>query len=225
MGEGEGHDKNRSMKLIVAGILAIVVAVGVAGYLIGSSSSNQLESDLADMTQQRDDESARAADLAKQLDGLDSDVQDLEGKLAKAQKSGAAKPTVAPIPGGLAEIGKPHSVGQMTITPTSFSEISSDGQTTTYQAVISVKNDGSEGINPFCGEEGGLVDSTGRTFDPDTDIDYEASNCGDDVQPGLAQTDYRLTFTLPSDASPTILKLWGDYGYENSPQLWNVKGL
>lgn len=210
--------------------VALVVAVGlggVVGYVLADDSSTveDLESELADANQQRDSESARADELSQQLLEGDRDLRELEKKLSEQHAAGPAEPKPSPAPEGLLEIGEPGVVGPMTITPTSFAQITSDSDTTVYEAVISVENTGSEGVNPFCGEEGSLVDTAGRTFDPDSDLDFNSSNCGDDIQPGLSQSDYRLKFTVPGDAKPSILSLWGDLGYEDSPRLWNVKGI
>jgi hypothetical protein len=221
----ETQEPFSSSRRVPLGVLAALVGVGLLGFVLGNFSSLSLRGDLNEVTEQRDNESARAADLARELRALDQEIQSLENRLANAQSAGPAKPRNAEEPESLKEIGETHAVGTMEITPTSFSELSADESTKTYQTIVSVKNTGSEGINPFCGDEGGLVDAAGRTFDPNTDLDYDSSNCGDDVQPGLTQTDYRLSFTLPAEAKPIILSLWGDFQYEATPKLWNVKGL
>ena len=204
--------KQRRTRLILGavGLVILVVLAAAIGFLVGSGDVDELESQLAEANQQRNSESARADELAHQLLESDRDVRDLEKELSEeGRTAGAAGPELSPPTEGLLDIGEAGPVGTMAITPESFTEITNQGETVEYQAILSVQNNGSEGINPFCGDEGALIDTTGRTFDGHSDIGLNSSNCGDDVQPGLTQSDYRLKFNVPSDAKPSFLKLWG----------------
>ncbi len=120
-------------------------------------------------------------------------------------------------------LGQPGKVGQYEITPTSFKRMSASGDTATYHAVVSVKNNASDSISPFCGDSGAeLVDAKGRTFDPESVIDDNSNNC-EDVQPGLTLSNFKIAFKVPTAAKPRILRLWGDYDNEALPQIWSVK--
>ena len=102
------------------------------------------------------------------------------------------------------------TVGTLSIQPTSFTKLSTSGDTATWRVTISVKNNGTSSADPFCGDDGAsLMDSQARTFDGTSVIFGDASNCGDDIQPGLTQSGYEMDFKTPASSQPTMLSLWG----------------
>lgn len=79
----------------------------------------------------------------------------------------------------------------------------------------------------FCGDTGAsLTDTQGRSFDGTDPILVDgSSDCGDDVQPGLAQGGYLVDFKLPADAQPATISLWcGIDQDEANAATWPVGG-
>ena len=139
--------------------------------------------------------------------------------VAPAAPSTPSTPTASNLAGGAKD------AGTMSITPTSFVKLSTSGDTATWRATFSVKNHGSDGIDPFCGSDGASVaDAQGRTFDGDTVIDGNSPNCGDDIQPGLTTSGYLMDFKMPASAQPTTLSAWGDMFTtdESDAATWTV---
>lgn len=121
----------------------------------------QLEQSLSDAQHSTSQETQRADDLAAQLNSQDADIARLEDELASAQEPDApSSEAVETSAGGSPEakrLGQPGRVGQMVITPTSFSIFSQGAGTTVYYAVVAVKNNFADDIAPFCGNSGAAV--------------------------------------------------------------------
>lgn len=218
---------NAKQVAVAVGAVIVVAVAFFLGIQVGDDSAQvtKANADVAAISAQRDSETKRAAELARQLDQQDVDLQKLEDQLSKSPASSEPEDSASKAVEVSAHgLGRPASAGQMTLTPVSFSRLSEAGDTATYQAVVSVKNNGSAGISPFCGGSGAIVlDSKSRSFDGDSSIGSDSSNCGDDVQPGLTAGNFKMMFKMPADAKPKILKLWGETGNEENAQLWHVK--
>ena len=214
--------------LLVAGI------AGAGGYAIADDSSkvSELHHQVADLTASRAGETKRASQLADQLDESDATISTLEDKLdsaaaevdARPETKSKTKTTSADDPGLATKLtlGDSAVAGRLTITPTSLVRISSNGDRATHEATVTVRNNTDDDISPFCGDSGAeLIDTAGRTFDPEGVIS-ESSNVCEDIQPGLSATNLKFTFQTPSAAKPRVLRLWGEIDNDVNAQLWKV---
>lgn len=192
----EGMTNSRIL-VIVGGTMAILLIGLVIGGLVGSNVGNS-ETKTVTVTAQ-DKTSGQAAD----------------------SPTGA---NVSRSPSGALKVGQTGDVaGTFGITLDSFDKLSSDGGVTKFRAVTTVKNLASVGIDPFCGGRGAiLMDSQGREFVGESVIDGDTLNCGDEIGPGLTKGPYAMDFELPSDASPSELKLCGGGAYEKHAASWDV---
>jgi hypothetical protein len=144
-----------------------------------------------------------------------------QGPAGKAYTPPKPPTPVGSISGG--ELGTAKTVGSISITPTALTKISDNGQLATWRATISVKNNGSNSVDEFCGDSGAsLVDAQGRNYDGTSVIGENSANCGDNVQPGLSGGPFLMDFKLPTGAKPAQLILSGDYTQQDQAQTWNV---
>lgn len=220
------------MKWIVL-VSAAIVILAAAAFLIGGAVQDDaervasLEQEVEELVAARDRETERAQSLADQLDAQDEELAQLELDLARAQEQAPAPP-VEETSGALTglqthRMGEGANVGQMRIIPKTFERLFTSGGVATYHAVVSVRNNASTSIAPFCGDSGAeLVDAKGRTFDPESVIDDTSNNC-EDVQPGLTMDNFKVAFKVPASARPRVLRLWGDYDNDAVPEAWRVK--
>jgi len=218
------HKKRVALALLLAGVLAGTFALGLSA---GDDSAEVARLDAATvrLTRERDKETTRAADLATQLEDQDERIDELEDKAEEAPAATEDEEEAEPTPTAQRKLGSPAKVGELTITPISFVRASGSGEAGAFNATISVKNNGSDDISPFCGDSGAeLVDAKGRSFDPEGVIDESSSVC-EDIQPGLTSTNLKLRFDVPAEARPRALRLWGESGNEALTQTWTVKGV
>ena len=84
---------------------------------------------------------------------------------------------------------------------------------------LSVKNDGKDSINPFCGGFSGiqLVDADERHFDAHEDSVSISGNdiCGNNIQPGFS-ADFTFAFKLPRGSTVGYLSIWNSEAEEDS---------
>ncbi len=126
-------------------------------------------------------------------------------------------------PSGL-KIGEPATIGSLVIRATSFERHNSNGTEATWRATISVKNNGSQGVTPFCriGEEyASLLDNKGRVYRTQPREVTAPHNC-ETIEPGLEIQGVTLDFKMPADARPATLNLWGESQYEANARAWVV---
>jgi hypothetical protein len=121
-------------------------------------------------------------------------------------------------------IGQSAAVGNLTITPTSFDRLPTNGESVKWRLTVSVKNDGSEGAEPFCGSgQAALTDKLGRVYEGDSVVNEANSpNCGEKIQPGLTTTGYLVDFKTPANVQPASLSIWGEDSYKEQAQTWTV---
>jgi hypothetical protein len=122
-------------------------------------------------------------------------------------------------------IGQPAAVGNLSIRPISFERLSGSGEAVKWRLTMSVKNDGNEGAQPFCGGgQASLTDEQGRTYEGESAVNEASSvNCGDKVQPGLTGSPFIVDFKTPSSAKPATLSIWGESQYQEQAQTWTVR--
>jgi hypothetical protein len=126
-------------------------------------------------------------------------------------------------PSGL-KIGEPATIGSLIIRATSFERHNSNGTEATWRATISVKNNGSQGVTPFCriGEEyASLLDNKGRVYRTQPREVTAPHNC-ETIEPGLEIQGITLDFKMPADDTPATLNLWGESQYEADARAWVV---
>lgn len=129
----------------------------------------------------------------------------------------------AKAPSGL-KIGEPATIGSLVIRATSFERHNSNGTEATWRATMSVKNNGSQGVTPFCriGEEyASLLDNKGRVYRTQPREVTAPHNC-ETIEPGLEIQGITLDFKMPADAAPATLNLWGESQYEANARAWVV---
>jgi hypothetical protein len=220
----------RRLKLVLTAV-GVVCLVGVGGYFAGSETADdsdrvaKLERQVEDLTDQRDEERSRAATAETDAEELRDEVTRLQDRLDAElglRGEGESRPPAAGSVDADLELGQAGTVGDLILKPTAFVEANSTGDTTSYVATITAKNDGDEPVGPFCGGTGAeLEDSAGRTFDGDSVLADGTRNCGDDLQPGLSADNYKMKFTLPSDAVPALLRLYDEFD-ESVSKTWAV---
>jgi hypothetical protein len=221
--------RNRTILYVILSAALVGAASFAAGVVTGDDSSRVglLRSQVRQLDHERDRETARASDLATQLDTQDQDITRLEAELEQAQAGGRTKtksstPNAARTGPRARRMGETAKVGQINVTPTSFNRIGASGDTVTYQLVVSVKNRASDDVTPFCADSGAeLIDTQDRKFDPKSVIDDVSNNC-EDIQPGLTLGNFKLTFSVPRSAKPKTLRLWGDLDNDAFAQIWRV---
>ena len=121
-------------------------------------------------------------------------------------------------------IGQAGAVGNLSIRPTSFVNLGGSGEATKWRATITVKNDGSEPVQPFCGSgQASLTDAQGRVYEGEAAVNEANSvNCGEKVQPGLSGSPFVVDFKTPTAAKPKTLSLWGESEYQEQAKTWSV---
>ena len=146
-----------------------------------------------------------------------------QGPSGKAYTPPKPATPVGSVSGG--DLGNVKTVGSISITPTALTKVSDNGSQASWRATISVRNNGSDSVDEFCGDDGAsLTDAQGRNYDGTSVIGSGSANCGDNIQPGLAGGPFLMDFKLPTGAKPSSLSLWGDSlsNDQSSAPTWNV---
>ncbi len=197
-------------------ILAVCVAALVGAAIAGAAVAIPLTSSLSN----KDDD---LNSLRTELSDSRSQLSDTEGQ-PTAQSSGSG-------PEADYALGEAAIVGDFVFKPTAFDQTAfeqsgASGGEATYVATIDVKNDTSEPQDPFCGDDGAaVVDEQGQRHDGDSVRGSATPNCGDSLQPGVTADNYQMEFTLPADAKPVVLELWGALSVvdESDAKAWSVE--
>ncbi len=190
----------RRVLTIVGGTIAVLLIGLVVGGLAGSQLGNE---GVVTVTV------TATSDGAGSTSGAQGDTSGSEG-VSKPSNSGLS-------------IGSTGNVaGLFGITLDSFDRRSASGDSVIYRATMTVKNLGSEGIDPFCGGGAVLLDSQGRKFEGERVLQDSSANCSETIGPGLSEGPYLMDFELPSDAQPSELKLSGGWEYEDDAAVWKV---
>lgn len=223
----------RIARITGLGVVAAALVFGT-GYLIGSNAADdsdrvsELEGDLEDAQGDQAALSDDLDDLESENAQLTDDVNDL-GEQLDAERNlkpgstleGREQARSATVPTDVA-IGQAADVADMTLKLTSFERRSASNTSATYVASITVKNNASDSVSPFCGDaEGELIDSQGRKFDGDSVLSESSDNCND-LQPGLTGN-YVTEYRIAPDAKPVALRLWGDYEVQDDAKVWSLK--
>ena len=152
----------------------IAVVVGAAlfggGYLVGSDAADDSEQ-VADLEEQLETTESERAGLESDVDDLEEersdlvdDVESLEEQLdaernLKPGSTGDSRQAAqaAAVPSDV-KAGQAANVASLTMKLTSFEQNGSG-----WRATIEVKNNGSDGVGPFCGDDGAeMIDAQGR---------------------------------------------------------------
>ena len=143
-------------------------------------------------------------------------------KVCGSEANGQTKSDSA-APHGL-RIGEAATIGPFVIRPTSFVRYRSNGTEATWRATITVTNNGSTGLTPFCriGEAwASLVDSKERLYEPQQSEQFAGHSC-ETIERGLTNHGITVDFKTPADDRPSILNLWGEKQYESKARAWSV---
>jgi Protein of unknown function (DUF2510) len=224
-----GSRRRRILLAAALSVLLLAVAFAV-GVVVGDDSDrvDELENELANTQDDLDSAQAEVSLLETQLAQEESKRRDLAQRLqAELGISGELPTAQASGPGPPADyaLGEAGIVGDFIFRPTTFEQTGSSGNEATYVATISVKNDTSEPQDPFCGGDGAaVIDELGRRYGGDSVLADATANCGDSLQPGLTGDNYQMRFTLPADAKPALLEVWGDFFVvdESDAKAWSV---
>ena len=212
----------------LAALGVLLVGGAFVGGLFAGDDSARVES-------LEDEVAAQGADLEEAEDELletQGEVSDLETALAQAV---AARQRIAgelqaeldfegelPVeasgsaPAADFQFGQAGEVGILNMKPTAFEEQGSAGSgAVRWRATISVKNNGTEVVEPFCADGATLIDDAGREFTGESVLAISSPNCSGELQPGLTIDGFLMDFTLPADATPAVLALWGAYDINN----------
>jgi hypothetical protein len=227
---GSGASSKTALKAVA--VLALIAAVGVGGYLGGSSAADDsdhvrsLQAELRESERERDDAEGDMASSAERIDVLETENADLEQTSEKLAEQLAAELNLkgqgssghgrGPAPTGDLQIGAATRIGDYTVKPTSVEQRGSGR----FRATITVKNDGSESNSPFCGGGAQLIDKEGRSFDGDAVIS-ESSDACEDLQPGLSYT-VMIDFKTAPDAKAAVLELSPDVFDEETYESWTI---
>lgn len=111
-------------------------------------------------------------------------------------------------------------MGLYTLKPTSVDAVGSGGDSATFRATVTVKNDGSESDSPLCGGGATLIDAQGRASDGDAVISESSAAC-EDLQPGLTAT-VLIDFRTAADAEPAVLELAPDPFADEESKAWTI---
>ena len=221
------------------GIRTVAVALGIAlasagagflgGYVAADDADrvSSLERSLdaaRSAVQGANDELASAKSDNEQLGRENSDLQEQLDAERGLKGTGESSAAAGPPPDADLRMGQAGTVGALIIKPTSFDSTGSNGQATSYLLVMTVKNDGSEPVGPFCGgSEATVEDVQGRSFDGDGVIADNTPNCGDDLQPGLTADNFQVRFRLPVDAEPAIVRVSDEFD-SGDEKTWAIGG-
>jgi hypothetical protein len=207
-------------------VLAVCVAALIGAAIAGAAVAIPLTSSLSNKNDDLESVRTELSDTRSQLSLLKQRLEaelGISGELPTAQSSGSG-------PGADYALGEAGIVGEFIFKPTAFDQTAfeqtgASGGEATYVATISVKNDTSEPQDPFCGDDGAAVmDELGQRYDGDSVRVGATSNCGDSLRPGRTADNYQMEFTLPADAKPAVLELWGDLSVvdESDARAWAV---
>ena len=120
-------------------------------------------------------------------------------------------------------IGESGVVGSMKITPTSFAKLEGSGEAAKWRLTMTVKNVGTEPVQPFCGGEATMTDAIGRVYEGEGLAgEANSENCGDKLQPGLSGSNYLVDFKAPTNTKPATVTLWGEQSAESEAKTWKV---
>ncbi len=216
-------------------LLAIALLFGGAGFLGGYltaddadrvSSLDEALGEARSVSQGMEDELASAEADSEQLKRENADLQEQLDAERGLKDTGGSSVAAGPPPDADLRMGQAGKVGSLIIKPTSFEPTGSSGQATSYLLVLTVKNDGSDPIGPFCGgSEATVEDAEGRSFDGDGVIADDTPNCGDDLQPGLSADNFQIRFRLPNDAEPSVLRIVDELDFESEDgKSWSLIG-
>lgn len=221
---------NRNLAIAALAALLVLVGAFVAGTVVGDDSSEveSLQGDLSDVSLELDDASAQLREVEDELDSISEEKDNLADQLAAEQDLNGELPATdvgGEVPEADYVMGAAGTVGEFTMEPSLAEESASEG-VVRWVATITVKNNGSEPAELFCGDSGAeLVDSLGRSYGAKSVISFSeggSANCGDAVQPGLTIDNFKMEFSLPADAKPALLELSaGEYG-EGPTKSWAV---
>ena len=156
-------------------------------------------------------------EIKKHLDALE---QGYGFTVCGTEGKGEAKSHTAAL--GL-RIGEAATIGTLVIRPISFVRYRSNGTEAVWRATITVTNNGSTGVTPFCriGEEwASLIDSKERVYEAQHESQFEGS-C-ETIEPGLSNNHITVDFKMPADDKPSMLNLWGEAEYESQARAWSV---
>ena len=236
-GAGSGQNPRRGLKRVALGVAAAAGLGGAfaVGWVVADDADdvNRLERRVAALTDERDELDQRADSAASRAASAEQDAEDandradgLEERLAaelelKGDGATTRKAISAPADADL-RLGQAGEVGELVVKPTAFEKSGGSGDTIAYTVTITAKNVGSEPAGPFCGGSGvTLEDDQGRTFDGDSVLG-NTPNCGDDIQPGLTMSGFKMKFKLPASATPALIHIFDEYD-ESTSKSWSVK--
>jgi outer membrane murein-binding lipoprotein Lpp len=221
--------------------LGVVAAAGLggvfaAGYVLADDTEDvdRLDRQVAALTDERDDldrrvdaADSRADDAEQEADEANERADELEERLAaELDLKGEGEETQRALsspPDADLRLGQAGEVGELIVKPTGFDRSGGGSGTSVYTVTITAKNTGSEPAGPFCGGAGvTLEDDQGRTFDGDSVIVGNTPNCGDDIQPGLTVSGYKMKFKLPAAARPALIHISDDYD-ESTRKSWSIE--
>jgi hypothetical protein len=229
---------SRSLLSLVGIAVAALAIGGTAGYFAGhaigdnSGEINALNGQVASLHSQNSDLQSQNSTLHSQNSDLQSQNSTLQSKNSVLQSEAAAvapassrasssKSIGAAAAAGQIAFGHGAAVGDLVLTPVSFTKTSSSGQSDTWTLTTTVKNNGSSSVDPFCGDTGAsMTDTQGRSYDGQSVLFTGTPNCGNSVQPGLTTSGYQMKFQVPPGDTPASLDLWGTLENQDSAQTW-----